>query len=193
MTRLCSRAATRPSRARCSATATRSAPTIARASAGAKELPRRIHVVRDHDQPPPDVLDVHRAGDEDSPSREPVRPTAGHEPPKRAVGDDRLLGERDVAPRRPLAASASAGGRERHLLRRDAGRLFAHPLRGSAARQADGRAAKRNPCRPENRQQVSYEVAAGKLILFESWLRHEVASNPTRGERVSISFNYDWV
>ena len=30
-------------------------------------------------------------------------------------------------------------------------------------------------------------------ILFESWLRHEVASNPTRGERVSISFNYNWV
>ena len=52
---------------------------------------------------------------------------------------------------------------------------------------------KRDPCRPENRQQVSYEVAAGKLILFESWLRHEVASNPTRGERVSISFNYDWI
>jgi len=52
---------------------------------------------------------------------------------------------------------------------------------------------KRDPCRPENRQQVAYEVAAGKLILFESWLRHEVASNPTRGERVSISFNYNWV
>jgi uncharacterized protein (TIGR02466 family) len=52
---------------------------------------------------------------------------------------------------------------------------------------------KSDPCRPENRQQVSYDVAAGKLILFESWLRHEVASNPTRGERVSISFNYNWV
>lgn len=52
---------------------------------------------------------------------------------------------------------------------------------------------KRDPCRPENRQQVSYDVAAGKVILFESWLRHEVASNPTRGERVSISFNYNWV
>jgi len=52
---------------------------------------------------------------------------------------------------------------------------------------------KGEPCRPENRQQVSYDVAAGKVILFESWLRHEVASNPTRGERVSISFNYDWV
>ena len=52
---------------------------------------------------------------------------------------------------------------------------------------------KRPDCRAENRQQVSYEVAAGRVILFESWLRHEVASNPTRGERVSISFNYNWV
>jgi hypothetical protein len=29
--------------------------------------------------------------------------------------------------------------------------------------------------------------------LFESWLSHGVASNPTVDERVSISFNYTWV
>ena len=33
---------------------------------------------------------------------------------------------------------------------------------------------------------------AGKLVLFESWLRHEVPPNRVRGERVSISFNYNW-
>jgi len=33
---------------------------------------------------------------------------------------------------------------------------------------------------------------AGKLVLFESWLRHEVPANRIRGERVSISFNYNW-
>ena len=33
---------------------------------------------------------------------------------------------------------------------------------------------------------------AGSLILFESWLRHEVAPNPVDAERVSISFNYGW-
>jgi uncharacterized protein (TIGR02466 family) len=48
-------------------------------------------------------------------------------------------------------------------------------------------------CRPENRQQVYREVEVGKLILFESWLRHEVASNPSAAERVSISFNYNWI
>ena len=30
------------------------------------------------------------------------------------------------------------------------------------------------------------------LVLFESWLRHEVAANPLEAERISISFNYGW-
>jgi uncharacterized protein (TIGR02466 family) len=47
-------------------------------------------------------------------------------------------------------------------------------------------------CRPENRQQVVYDVDAGSLILFESWLRHEVAPSPVAAERVSVSFNYGW-
>jgi uncharacterized protein (TIGR02466 family) len=46
--------------------------------------------------------------------------------------------------------------------------------------------------RPENRQHVTYPVEAGRVILFESWLRHEVASNTSASERVSISFNYEW-
>ena len=46
--------------------------------------------------------------------------------------------------------------------------------------------------RPENRQFVSYPAEAGQVILFESWLRHEVSANRTRAERVSISFNYAW-
>jgi uncharacterized protein (TIGR02466 family) len=39
---------------------------------------------------------------------------------------------------------------------------------------------------------VTVPAAAGGLVLFESWLRHEVAANPAGGERVSISFNYNW-
>lgn len=39
-----------------------------------------------------------------------------------------------------------------------------------------------------------HTVAAktGQVVLFESWLRHEVPANPVGSERISISFNYDW-
>ena len=46
--------------------------------------------------------------------------------------------------------------------------------------------------RPENRQHVHYPVEAGRVILFESWLRHEVAASQVDEERVSVSFNYNW-
>ncbi|HEX3912927.1 MAG TPA: TIGR02466 family protein [Steroidobacteraceae bacterium] len=39
---------------------------------------------------------------------------------------------------------------------------------------------------------VTFPAAAGQLVLFESWLRHEVAPNTVRGERISVSFNYNW-
>ncbi len=32
----------------------------------------------------------------------------------------------------------------------------------------------------------------GHVILFESWLRHEVAASSITEERISISFNYNW-
>jgi uncharacterized protein (TIGR02466 family) len=46
--------------------------------------------------------------------------------------------------------------------------------------------------RRENRTHVIYPAKAGDVILFESWLRHEVASNRVEGERISISFNYNF-
>ena len=51
---------------------------------------------------------------------------------------------------------------------------------------------KKPECRPENRAFVSYPVTAGNVILFESWLRHEVSANRTDEERVSVSFNFNW-
>lgn len=39
---------------------------------------------------------------------------------------------------------------------------------------------------------VLYPARAGQVILFESWLRHEVPVNLSADERVSISFNYHW-
>jgi uncharacterized protein (TIGR02466 family) len=55
---------------------------------------------------------------------------------------------------------------------------------GAPPRQVD--AAERN------RAWVTMPAAAGSLLLFESWLRHEVVANPVSAERVSISFNYGW-
>ena len=43
-----------------------------------------------------------------------------------------------------------------------------------------------------NRPWVMAPAAAGSLLLFESWLRHEVLPNPVDSERISISFNYGW-
>lgn len=45
-----------------------------------------------------------------------------------------------------------------------------------------------SPSRPD--LHVTYPATAGSVILFESWLRHEVPPNPVAGERVSVSFNY---
>jgi uncharacterized protein (TIGR02466 family) len=46
--------------------------------------------------------------------------------------------------------------------------------------------------RRENKCWVTIPAEQGRLVLFESWLRHEVAPNPTEAERISVSFNYSW-
>lgn len=58
-------------------------------------------------------------------------------------------------------------------------RFMAAPPRKSGARR-------------ENQPWVIVPAQAGNLVLFESWLRHEVAPNPVSTERISISFNYSW-
>ena len=40
---------------------------------------------------------------------------------------------------------------------------------------------------------VAFTPTPGTLLLWESFLRHEVPLNRAAGERVSISFNYAWV
>ncbi|HVZ68950.1 MAG TPA: TIGR02466 family protein [Rhizomicrobium sp.] len=41
-----------------------------------------------------------------------------------------------------------------------------------------------------NRPFVTVEPAPGTILLWESWLRHEVVQNTARGKRISVSFNY---
>jgi uncharacterized protein (TIGR02466 family) len=51
---------------------------------------------------------------------------------------------------------------------------------------------RRADSRPDSRPWVIIPAEAGALVLFESWLRHEVPPNPVAAERISISFNYSW-
>ncbi len=50
----------------------------------------------------------------------------------------------------------------------------------------------RDPERAATRPIVRYPAKSGHVVLFESWLRHEVPASDTPAERISISFNYGW-
>lgn len=73
------------------------------------------------------------------------------------------------------------------------------PKRASALKFEDPRLdrfmaapSRKADCRPENRPWYSVPAAAGNVVLFESWLRHEVPVNQSVTPRISISFNYHW-
>lgn len=51
---------------------------------------------------------------------------------------------------------------------------------------------RRAGARIEHRPWITVPAQAGRLALFESWLRHEVPPNPSTTPRISISFNYSW-
>jgi uncharacterized protein (TIGR02466 family) len=52
--------------------------------------------------------------------------------------------------------------------------------------------ARRQGASRETRPWVTFPAKAGHLVLFESWLRHEVTPNAVNAERISVSFNYNW-
>jgi len=54
---------------------------------------------------------------------------------------------------------------------------------------APGRKAK---ARTELRNFVYVAPEAGEVLLWESWLRHEVPLNMADEDRISVSFNYSW-
>ena len=46
---------------------------------------------------------------------------------------------------------------------------------------------------PESLQSFVYITpAVGEVLLWESWLRHEVPMNMSEEDRISVSFNYEW-
>jgi len=59
------------------------------------------------------------------------------------------------------------------------GRLMAAPPRNKDARE-------------DRRTFVYITPEVGDVLLWESWLRHEVPMNMAEEERISVSFNYKW-
>jgi uncharacterized protein (TIGR02466 family) len=51
---------------------------------------------------------------------------------------------------------------------------------------------RKTDARRENRPWTTFPATTGHLVLFESWLRHEVVPNAVDAERISVSFNYNW-
>jgi len=51
---------------------------------------------------------------------------------------------------------------------------------------------RRKDARPEMRQFAYVTPEVGEVLLWESWLRHEVPMNMSEDERISVSFNYVW-
>ncbi|MES3037475.1 MAG: TIGR02466 family protein [Bdellovibrionota bacterium] len=46
--------------------------------------------------------------------------------------------------------------------------------------------------KPENQRFFLLQPKVGDVVLFESWMRHEVPINRSGKKRVSVSFNFDW-
>jgi len=51
---------------------------------------------------------------------------------------------------------------------------------------------RKSTARAEEQNYLNIAAQNGQLILFESWLRHEVPPQPIDKERISFSFNYEW-
>ncbi|WP_372614964.1 TIGR02466 family protein [Aquicoccus sp.] len=76
----------------------------------------------------------------------------------------------------------------------------AMPDGASALKLEDPRSARmmaspprRKDARKELRTFIYFTPEVGDVLLWESWLRHEVPMNMAEDERVSVSFNYKWV
>jgi uncharacterized protein (TIGR02466 family) len=90
-----------------------------------------------------------------------------------------------------------AHGSHLHPLSTVSGTYYVRTPRGCAGLKLEDPRLERMMAAPPRRgpgaaHWVVVPARAGHLVLFESWLRHEVPANPGAGERVSISFNYSW-
>ena len=54
------------------------------------------------------------------------------------------------------------------------------------------RPAIRASAKPEFKNYITFKPRPGQVVMFESWLKHEVPPHHGKEPRISVSFNYDW-
>jgi uncharacterized protein (TIGR02466 family) len=99
-----------------------------------------------------------------------------------------------------MMAGAVTHGLHLHPLSFISGTYYVQVPRGAAAIKFEDPRLDRLMAAPPkradlpHRERLYYSVKpkAGQVVLFESWLRHEVPPSFTAQERISISFNYAW-
>jgi len=87
-----------------------------------------------------------------------------------------------------------------HPLSTISGTYYVRTPKGSAGLRLEdprldrfmGAPPRKTGARLRNRSWVTIPAQRGQVVLFESWLRHEVPPNPAAADRISISFNYSW-
>ena len=72
------------------------------------------------------------------------------------------------------------------------GTYYVEVPKGAGALKVEDPRLSRMMAAPPRASHVSMPARPGDVILFESWLRHEVPPARFAGERISISFNYAW-
>ena len=99
-----------------------------------------------------------------------------------------------------VMARGAVHGLHLHPLSTISGTYYVQAPRGSAGLKLEDPRLDRFMAAPPRRADapaalrpwVTVAAQPGKVVLFESWLRHEVPVNRMTGRRVSISFNYNW-
>jgi uncharacterized protein (TIGR02466 family) len=79
-----------------------------------------------------------------------------------------------------------------HPLSTISGAYYVQTPKGSPGLKLEDPRLDRFMAAPPRKSWVEIPAQAGRVLLFESWLRHQVPPHPARTPRVSISFNYNW-
>jgi uncharacterized protein (TIGR02466 family) len=85
-----------------------------------------------------------------------------------------------------------AHGLHLHPLSTISGTYYVQTPAGASGLKLEDPRLDRMMAAPRRSAWVLIQAKSGHLVMFESWLRHEVPVHWARMERISVSFNFNW-